>query len=153
MHPAASEHNVIATVLGIVDSLSAYSNWDRQSKRAPNGFRAAKRATDKAMARLNNLEYRILFTRAVTIERMAAKARLSADSELQQLLTRAFERAWDQYYRPGRSTIAPEDARPALAKRLVALSKDGVRDEERLAIGGLIHLRLLAVRSEVARGY
>ena len=80
-------------------------------------------------------------------------SRVSADPELQQLLTRAFERAWDQYYRPGRSTIAPEDARPVLAKRLVALSKDGVRDEERLAVGGLIHLRLLAVRAETARGY
>jgi hypothetical protein len=56
--------------------------------------------------------------------------------------------------RPGRSTIAPEDARPALAKRLVALSKDGVLDEEYLAVGGLIHLRLLAIRAtEIARGY
>jgi len=80
-------------------------------------------------------------------------SRVSADPELQQLLARAFERAWDQYYRPGRSTIAPEDARPALAKRLVSLAKDGVRDEKRLAVGGLIHLRLLAVRAEIARGY
>jgi hypothetical protein len=80
-------------------------------------------------------------------------SRVSADPELQQLLARAFERAWEQYYLPGRSTIAPDDARPALAKRLVALTKDGVRDEERLAVGGLIHLRLLAIRAEIARGY
>jgi hypothetical protein len=80
-------------------------------------------------------------------------SRLSADPELQPLLARAFERAWNQYYRPGRSTIDPQHARPALAKQLVALSKDGVRDEERLAVGGLIHLRLLAVRAEIARGY
>ena len=25
------------------------------------------------------------------------------------LLARAFDRAWDRYYRPGRATIAPED--------------------------------------------
>ena len=80
-------------------------------------------------------------------------SRISADPELQRLLARAFERAWDEYYRPGRSTLDPEDARRALAKQLVALLKDGVRDEERLAVGGLIYLRLLAVRAEIARGY
>jgi hypothetical protein len=80
-------------------------------------------------------------------------SRVSADPELKWLLARAFERAWDEYYRPGRPTVDPEYARPALAKRLVALSKEGVRDEERLAVGGLIHLRLLAVRAEIARGY
>ena len=80
-------------------------------------------------------------------------SRVSVGPELEWLLARAFQRAWDGYYRPGRSTVDPEYARAALAKRLVALSREGVRDEDRLAIGGLIHLRLLAIRAEIARGY
>lgn len=80
-------------------------------------------------------------------------SRVSVDPELKLLLARAFDRAWDEYYRAGRPTVEAEYARPALARRLVSLSKEGVRDENRLAIGGLIHLRLLAVRAEIARGY
>ena len=62
------------------------------------------------------------------------------DPELTQLLARAFDRAWDRYYRPGRVTIAPEVARPALATHLVEMAKDGTVDEGALAAGGLLHL-------------
>ena len=56
------------------------------------------------------------------------------------MLARAFDRAWDRYYRPGRVTIAPEVARRELAKRLVELAKAGERDEGGLTAGGLAHL-------------
>jgi hypothetical protein len=57
-----------------------------------------------------------------------------------QLLATAFDRAWSRYYRPGRVTIAPEVARPALADHLVQMAKDGVMDEGQLAAGGVLHL-------------
>jgi hypothetical protein len=60
--------------------------------------------------------------------------------ELTLLLARAFDRAWDRYYRPGRVTIAPEIARPALATHLVEMAKDETLDEGALAAGGLLHL-------------
>jgi hypothetical protein len=56
------------------------------------------------------------------------------------LLARAFDRAWARYYRPGRVTIPPEVARPALAAHLVEMAKDGTADEGALAAGGLLHL-------------
>ena len=65
---------------------------------------------------------------------------MDADPEMTQLLARAFDRAWDRYYRPGRATIAPEIARPALATHLVAMAKDGTVEEGALAAGGLLHL-------------
>jgi hypothetical protein len=65
---------------------------------------------------------------------------MESDPELTQLLARAFDRAWDRYYRPGRVTIAPEVARPALATHLVQMAKDGTVEEGALAAGGLLHL-------------
>jgi hypothetical protein len=62
------------------------------------------------------------------------------EGELMQLLAGAFDRAWSRYYRPGRVTIAPELARPALANHLVQMAKDGVMDEGQLAAGGVLHL-------------
>jgi hypothetical protein len=56
--------------------IAAYCNWDRRSKRRPNGFRAAKRATDEAARHYYDLEDRILGTRAATLSGMIAKARL-----------------------------------------------------------------------------
>ena len=56
------------------------------------------------------------------------------------LLARAFDRAWARYYRPGRVTIAPEAARPALAAHLVEMARDGTAEEGALAAGGLLHL-------------
>jgi hypothetical protein len=65
---------------------------------------------------------------------------MESDPEITQLLARAFDRAWDRYYRPGRVTIAPEVARPALATHLVQMAKDGTVEEGALAAGGLLHL-------------
>jgi hypothetical protein len=62
------------------------------------------------------------------------------DPEFTQLRGRAFDRAWDRYYRPGRTTIDPEIARPELAKRIVELAKAGERDESALTAGGLTYL-------------
>jgi hypothetical protein len=62
------------------------------------------------------------------------------DEVLKLLLARAFDRAWARYYRPGRVTISPEIARPALAKYLVRRAKDGVTEEDRLTGGGLMYL-------------
>src|SRR3981081_3502377 len=44
-------------------------------------------------------------------------------------LARAFDRAWDSYYRSARLTVSQDIARTELARRLVQLSKEGVRDE------------------------
>jgi hypothetical protein len=50
-----------------------------------------------------------------------------ADDEFKLLLARAFDRAWKRYYRPTRiGAISPSIARPALAKHLIALAKEGV---------------------------
>jgi hypothetical protein len=64
--------------------------------------------------------------------------------DLPQVLARAFVRAWERYYQPGRyATISEEIARPTLSKRLVAMAKQGVTDEDDLAAGGFLHLILL----------
>jgi hypothetical protein len=62
------------------------------------------------------------------------------DPETTKLLARAFDRAWERYYRPGRVTVAPDVARAALANHLVKLAKSGTIDEEKLAASGLSHL-------------
>jgi hypothetical protein len=65
------------------------------------------------------------------------------DQDVKRSLARAFDRAWDGYYRSGRLTVSQDIARTELARRLVQLSKEGMRDEGRLAAGGLRHLRQL----------
>jgi hypothetical protein len=63
-----------------------------------------------------------------------------ADDEL-RLLARAFDLAWKRYYRPSRiGAISESAARPALAKHLIALAKEGVVSLDALAEGGLQHL-------------
>jgi hypothetical protein len=69
-----------------------------------------------------------------------------SDSEITWLLAKAFDRAWDQYYLPGRITIAADVGRKQLAKRLVELAREGVRNESALAAGGLAHLVSLTSR-------
>jgi hypothetical protein len=64
-----------------------------------------------------------------------------ADDEFRLLLARAFDLAWKRYYRPSRvGAISASVARPALAKHLVALAKEGVVSVGALAEGGLLHL-------------
>ena len=64
-----------------------------------------------------------------------------ADDELKLLLARAFDRAWKRYFRPSRGgAISESVARPALAKHLIALAKEGVVLLDALAEGGYLHL-------------
>jgi hypothetical protein len=64
--------------------------------------------------------------------------------DLPAVLARAFVLAWQSYYRPGRrDMISEETARPALAKHLVAMAKQGVIKEVRLAVAGVQYLNSL----------
>jgi hypothetical protein len=68
------------------------------------------------------------------------------DQDIRISLARAFDRAWDGYYRSGRMTVSQDVARTELARRLVQLSKQGIRDEGSLAEAGLSHLRQLTLK-------
>ena len=62
------------------------------------------------------------------------------DDEL-KLLARAFDRAWKRYYRPSRiGAISTSVARPALAKHIIALAKEGLVSLDALAEAGFVHL-------------
>jgi hypothetical protein len=74
------------------------------------------------------------------------KMTVNDDQDIRKSLARAFDRAWGRYYRSGRLTAGEDVARTELARRLVQLSKQGIRDEGRLAEAGLIHLRRLPVK-------
>jgi hypothetical protein len=63
-----------------------------------------------------------------------------ADLDLAQMLARAFDRAWDRYYLDENGTTSKELARTSLAKHLVALAKEGEKDERALAASGFLHL-------------
>ena len=65
---------------------------------------------------------------------------MSEEQDVKKSLARAFDRAWHGYYRAGRVTISEDVARTELARKLVQLSRNGVRDEWRLSAAGLIHL-------------
>jgi hypothetical protein len=68
------------------------------------------------------------------------------DQDIRQSLARAFDRAWEGYYRSGQVTVSQDVARTELARRLVQLSKEGIRDEGRLTAAGLIHLHQLTLK-------
>jgi hypothetical protein len=65
---------------------------------------------------------------------------MSGEQDVKESLARAFDRAWHGYYRAGRVTISQDVARTGLARKLVQLSREGVRDEWRLSAAALIHL-------------
>jgi hypothetical protein len=69
---------------------------------------------------------------------------MSDDQDIRRSLARAFDRAWEGYYRSGRETIIQDVARTELARKLVQLSNEGVRDEARLSAAGLIHLHYIS---------
>jgi hypothetical protein len=77
----------------------------------------------------------------------------AGQDDLTMLLARAFDRAWKDYYVPGRRLISKEIARPLLGKHLVAMAKEGVQEEGALATGGLLHLISLTsdIREEPRR--
>ena len=65
----------------------------------------------------------------------------TGQDDLTMVLARAFDRVWKRYYLPDRiGTISEEIARHSLAKHLVAMMKEGVKEEGALAAGGLLHL-------------
>jgi hypothetical protein len=68
------------------------------------------------------------------------------EQDIRTSLARAFDRAWGRYYRSGQLTVSQDVARTELARRLVQLSKEGIRDEGRLAAAGLSHLRQLPLK-------
>jgi hypothetical protein len=68
---------------------------------------------------------------------------MSDDQDIRKSLARAFDRAWDRYYRSKRATINQDVARTELARKIVQLSKQGVRDEWRLSAAALVHLHEL----------
>jgi len=70
----------------------------------------------------------------------------SSEPDIRRSLARAFDRAWDSYYRAGKLTVSRDIARTELARRLIQLSREGVQDEGKLAQAGLNHLRELTVR-------
>ena len=71
---------------------------------------------------------------------------MTEDQDIRRSLARAFDRAWDGYYQPGRVTISQDVARTELARKLVQLSKDGIRDEARLSAAGLVLLHQLTLK-------
>jgi hypothetical protein len=65
------------------------------------------------------------------------------------VLASAFELVWKRYSRSTRIfSISSSVSRPALAKHLIALAKEGVVSEGALAEGGLLHLVSLTPEAE-----
>jgi hypothetical protein len=63
------------------------------------------------------------------------------EDDLPKILARTFIRAWERYYHSVQSSKISEDvARPSLARHLVAMANEGVREEDALAEGGFLHL-------------
>ena len=69
------------------------------------------------------------------------------DQDITRSLALAFDRVWQGYYRARRVTVSQAVARTELAKRLVQLSRQAVRDEDTLTKAGLSHLRHLPRRT------
>ena len=63
-----------------------------------------------------------------------------SDLDLTQMLARAFDRAWERYYLDQSGTLSKEAAGTSLAKHLVALARQGEKDERALAASGFLHL-------------
>ena len=72
----------------------------------------------------------------------------TGSQDIRRSLARAFDRAWDGYYRSNKQTLSQDLARTELAKRIVQLSKEGIQDERLLAKAGLSHLQALTRNSE-----
>ena len=66
------------------------------------------------------------------------------DQDIRQSLARAFDRGWEGYYRSTKQALNQDIARTELAKRIVELSREGIRDERLLAKAGFRYLRELS---------
>lgn len=65
----------------------------------------------------------------------------TSQDDLPKILARSFIRAWERYYLSVRSNkVSEEIARPSLARHLVAMANEGVKEEDALAAGGFLHL-------------
>jgi hypothetical protein len=65
----------------------------------------------------------------------------ASHDDLPKILARSFIRAWERYCRAVHSgRVSQEVARPSLARHLVAMANEGVREEDALAAEGLLHL-------------
>jgi hypothetical protein len=73
---------------------------------------------------------------------------MAEDQDIRMSMARAFDRAWDRYYRSNRATMNEDVARTELARKIVQLSREGVRDEWRLSAGALVHLHALTPKDE-----
>lgn len=72
---------------------------------------------------------------------LTAMSNIADRDELAVVLARAFDRAWRGYYAPCWSgAISADIARHSLASYLVGLARNGLKDEDALAEGGLLHL-------------
>jgi hypothetical protein len=65
------------------------------------------------------------------------------NQDIRQSLARAFDRAWEGYYRSTKQALNQDIARTELARRIVELSREGIRDERLLAKAGFRHLQEL----------
>lgn len=68
----------------------------------------------------------------------------------QEIACKGVRSSLGRYYRSGRQTVGEDVARTELARRLVQLLKEGIKDEGRLAEAGLNHLRQLPVKGDKA---
>ena len=70
----------------------------------------------------------------------------NGDQDIRLSLARAFDRAWDDYYRSGRLTVSQDIALTELARRLVQLSTGatGADAQRSEAIRRLVELGLKA---------
>ncbi|MBB1090185.1 hypothetical protein HUU61_02675 [Rhodopseudomonas palustris] len=69
---------------------------------------------------------------------------LSAPDEKTAALARAFDSAWERFIATEGAEADTDANRKRLASKIVALSRAGEADEDRLAQSGLIHLSVLA---------
>jgi hypothetical protein len=68
----------------------------------------------------------------------------SEEQDIRQSLARAFDRAWEGYYRSTKPALNQDVARTELARRIVELSREGIQDERLLAKAGFRYLRELS---------
>lgn len=61
--------------------------------------------------------------------------------DLPKILARSFIRAWERYCLSVQGNkVTEEVARPSLARHLVAMANEGIKDEDALVAAGVLHL-------------
>jgi hypothetical protein len=68
------------------------------------------------------------------------------DKDFKLLLARAFGQGWAQYYGPDKmGPLSEETARTELARCLVEMAKNGLKEENALTMAGVLHLVTLTM--------